>query len=463
MKYKHCVFSFKNIFLFVSIFTKYYAHSALIMNAIVGLCHFCEAHGPRPVFCTFTTDDESHTRESSKCSVQCSGCSSLGSETVLVSRDVDGTIFCSRESVPNADVTAFLRQAALRSITCEVSWSKEGGVVYFSETQGHVLSLMFQLKDTRARGLKRLFSIVVLMKDKMLLLNITPVLSEHMQKISKELQGLADAVYDKEQSICSQRALRLRTGRNDFGQSRSLTQLTGDENIYKQLHSHFTWMLKTGALTFTETLYTSQDLLKKLQPNSTRRTIFDEDACSTSRDSEAMPLRALENLLSKQVFRILLYCLLVGIKIIIKSSHIESSKIAKSLDTLLPKANYHNIAAIKPNQDNVQVAPSSSVCILQETENSNFHCQWTGVVPLKCPTLMTKIENAMINSNFNDEVLHQHLLSLRLEWLGMAKTLKSAVQTSGYASDAVTKLKQILGISQHDDVLIKYWMNTFCY
>lgn len=91
------------------------------MNAIVGLCHFCEAHGPRPLFCTFTTDDEDHTTEPSKCAVQCSGCTSIGSETVLISRDDDGTIFCSRESVPSTDVTAFLRQAALRSITCEVS------------------------------------------------------------------------------------------------------------------------------------------------------------------------------------------------------------------------------------------------------------------------------------------------------------------------------------------------------
>lgn len=91
------------------------------MNAIVGLCHFCEAHGPRPVFCTFTTDNEEHTTESSKCTVQCNGCTSLGPETVLVSKDDDGTIFCSRETVPNADVTSFLRQAAIRSITCEVS------------------------------------------------------------------------------------------------------------------------------------------------------------------------------------------------------------------------------------------------------------------------------------------------------------------------------------------------------
>lgn len=90
------------------------------MNAIVGLCHFCEAHGPRPLFCTFTTDDKGHSTESSKSSAQCSGCTSLGPETVYISKDDDGTIFCSRESVPNSDVTAFLRQAAIRSITCEV-------------------------------------------------------------------------------------------------------------------------------------------------------------------------------------------------------------------------------------------------------------------------------------------------------------------------------------------------------
>lgn len=49
-----------------------------------------------------------------------------------------------------------------------------------------------------------------------------------MQDIAKELQQKAGAVFDNEQQICSQRALRLKTGRNDFGQSRSLIQLTGN-------------------------------------------------------------------------------------------------------------------------------------------------------------------------------------------------------------------------------------------
>ncbi|KAJ0178128.1 hypothetical protein K1T71_005951 [Dendrolimus kikuchii] len=429
------------------------------MNAIVGLCHFCEAHGPRPLFCTFTTDNESHTTESSKANVQCNGCTSLGPETVLVSKDDDGTIFCSRETVPNAEVTAFLRQAAIRSITCEVSWSKEGGVVYFSDTQGHVLSLTFQVRDTRARGLKRWFSIVVLMKDKMLLLNITPLLSEHMQRISKELQDLANVVFDDEQKICSQRALRLRTGRNDFGQSRSLMQLTKDENVFKRLHSHFTWMLKAGAHTYSETLYTSHDLLNKLQADTIKGSIFDSDICKPAIEGECISLRALENLLSKEVFRILLYSTLCGINIFIRTSFREPEIVIRSLSRLLPISE-NKTANIKAS-DGGEV-PSLTVCILEEIENNTFSCKWSGTLPVKCPTIMNRIQNAMRNDKFNDNVLHQHIKSLLLEMLGTARAVKSAITSSSAKSEAVIKLKQILGVSPNDEVLLNFWMNAFC-
>ncbi|XP_047534618.1 uncharacterized protein LOC125069239 isoform X2 [Vanessa atalanta] len=368
------------------------------MNAIVGLCHFCEAHGPRPLFCTFTTDNDTHTTESSNCAVQCSGCTSVGPETVYVSRDDDGIIFCSRESVPNADVTAFLRQAALRSITCE--------------------------------------------------------------KIAKELQQLADIVYDNEQSICSQRALRLKTGRNDFGQSRSLTQLTGDDDIFKKLHSHFTWMLRTGAVTYSETLYTSQDLLKKLNPQMTIGTIFDESACMVTENDDSMSLRELENLLTNAVFRIILYCTLTGIDIEIKSKQTEPSKIINCLSRLLPSSNNNTGLKIRPI-NLVPATQSPDVCILEEMDNSNFSCKWSGTLPTKCPTLMNKIVNAMTNTKFNDVVLHQHIKSLTVEWLGIAKTIKMALQSSG-KPDAVTKLKQILGVSPNDELLVNYWSQSFC-
>ncbi|CAH0584481.1 unnamed protein product [Chrysodeixis includens] len=315
------------------------------MNAIVGLCHFCEAHGPRPLFCTFTTDHEKHTTESSKSGVQCSGCTSLGPETVYVSREEDGTIYCSRETVPNPDVTSFLRQAAIRSITCEVNWSKEGGVVYFNDTHGHVLSLTFQLKDTWARGLKRWFSIVVLMKDKMLLLNLTPLLSEHMQKISKELQELAEVVFDAEQ------------------------------------------------------------------------------------------------------------------KTVIKTSNMDAATIIKGLSRLLP-INIKDNPRLK--QSKGEEHPPPIVCFLEETENSNFSIKWVGSLPAKCPTLMNRIETSMNNEKFSDDVLHQHIKSLQLEWLGIAKAVKGAVDSSGSKSDAVTKLKQVFGVAQHDEPLLNYWMSVFC-
>ncbi|CAG9794038.1 unnamed protein product [Diatraea saccharalis] len=429
------------------------------MNAVIGLCHFCEAHGPRPLFCTFTTDNENHTKEYSKPSVECTGCTSLGPETILVSKDDDGTIFCSRESVLNTDVTAFLRQAAIRSITCEVSWSKEGGIVYFSDTQGHVLSLNFQIKDTRARGLKRWFSIVVLMKDKMLLLNITPVLSEHMQKIAKELQQSAEIVYDKEQKVCTQRALRLRTGRNDFGQSRSLKQLTGDEDVFKRLHTHFTWMLKAGALTYSETLHTSDNMLKRLNPQMVKNTIFSTNACDVLCDNECMTLRALENMLSKSVFRILLYCTLTGVDIFIRPNTAEKDTIINALKRLTPtNQNYPNVSV---GDDNCKPIPVDNICILERTQNS-FSCTWSGVVPNKCPTLMGRIEYAISNPKFNDAVLHQHVKSLTLEWLGIVKAVKSGIDASGPRSDAVVNLKKVFGITPHDDILVRFWIDAFC-
>ncbi|XP_026316871.1 folliculin [Hyposmocoma kahamanoa] len=316
---------------------------------------------------------------------------------------------------------------------------------------------MFQLRDTRARGLKRWFSIVVLMKDKMFLLNITPVLSEHMQKIAKELQDLADIVYNEEQKVCSQRALRLRTGRNDFGQSRSLIQLTGEENIFKKLHSHFTYMLKAGALVYSETQYTSLDLLQKLNPK-TDKGIFEANACSVK--EEGMPLRAIENLLSKPVFRVLMYCILTGTHIIIKPTNTNVAYLIKGLARLLPISENENIPNLRTTVENV--VPSAGLCIIEEMENSNFCYKWPGILPIKCPTIINRIEGAIENPKFNDTVLHQYVMSLNLEWLGIAKAVKSATEASGAKSEAITRLKQALGVSPQDDLLVNFWISTYC-
>lgn len=64
----------------------------------------------------------------------------------------------------------------------QVSEDKEGGLIYFGDsTNGHVLSFTFQLADAYSRGFNRWFSLIILMKDKIFLLNLSPFLSEHLK------------------------------------------------------------------------------------------------------------------------------------------------------------------------------------------------------------------------------------------------------------------------------------------
>lgn len=78
-------------------------------------------------------------------------------------------------------------------------------------------------------------------------------------------------------------------------------------------------MLKTGALTYSETLYTSKDLLNKICPKTTKPKLFEENNSILHNSNECIPLRSLENLLTKSIFRILLYCVLTGTDVSIKS------------------------------------------------------------------------------------------------------------------------------------------------
>lgn len=74
-------------------------------------------------------------------------------------------------------------------------------------------------------------------------------------------------------------------------------------------------MLKTGAHTYTETLYSSQDLLTKLHSKSVKGSIFEAGACTVLREEESMPLRMIESMVTNAVFRVLMYCTLTGVDV----------------------------------------------------------------------------------------------------------------------------------------------------
>lgn len=143
-----------------------------------------------------------------------------------------------------------------------MSSNKDGNLVFFGDaSRGHVLSYTFQIHDSQARGFFRLFSIIVLMKDKMYLLNVQPFLAENLQKISTELQGYSSQIHSAEQAKYSERAQRLNSGHASTQPPRSLIELTGETNIFAYIHSHFSWILWMGARCLTENISIGLPLL----------------------------------------------------------------------------------------------------------------------------------------------------------------------------------------------------------
>lgn len=94
------------------------------MNAIVSLCHFCEAHGPCSVFCTQTLreskiDENLFNFDDPK--KNCAACLSIGTNLGMLSHDDESNAnFLSSQLPVISESATTVRQAATRSLSCEV-------------------------------------------------------------------------------------------------------------------------------------------------------------------------------------------------------------------------------------------------------------------------------------------------------------------------------------------------------
>ncbi|KAK3759608.1 hypothetical protein RRG08_016346 [Elysia crispata] len=266
------------------------------MNAIISLCHFCELHGPKILYCTQpfrpqeplkppgnedVEADLAHKLKSSSFAVpssgtesalipsfsssvkdRCDGCKSV--QMGFVSHDEEAKVsYVSTQQPYNPEVFTRIRQACIRSLSSEVCPGREGPI-FFGDTQcGHVLSYTFYIPDTQARGMHRWYSILVVMMDKIYLLNSWPFLVPHLQIVIQSLQKKAQVIYDAEEAKCPQRPLRMeaRVNPSNFIKqrggskpARSLQEITGDKNVFQMLHVAFLWILKACGSRITEKL-----------------------------------------------------------------------------------------------------------------------------------------------------------------------------------------------------------------
>ncbi|KAM9309062.1 folliculin isoform 2-T2 [Pholidichthys leucotaenia] len=263
------------------------------MNALVALCHFCELHGPRTLFCTealhppsptpssqagvavpgdrdrdVDRDGEGLTMRANSSATQrgemCEGCRSLpASHPGFVSIDDEtGIRFLSHQHPRQPQLFSVVRQACVRSLSCEVCPGREGPIFFGDEQHGFVFSHTFFIKDSLARGFQRWYSIVMVAMDRIYLINSWPFLLRHLRLTIHSLQSTALKVFDTEQGICPQRAARMNSAfspavfphQRSGNAARSLTSLTQHPNLWASLHSSFSWLLKACGSRLTEKL-----------------------------------------------------------------------------------------------------------------------------------------------------------------------------------------------------------------
>uniref|UniRef100_A0A8D3CT86 Folliculin n=1 Tax=Scophthalmus maximus TaxID=52904 RepID=A0A8D3CT86_SCOMX len=242
------------------------------MNALVALCHFCELHGPRTLFCTEALHPPSPSSQTgfiflsgmSKCSSATQGCRSLpASHPGFVSIDDEtGIRFLSHQHPRQPQLFSVVRQACVRSLSCEVCPGREGPIFFGDEQHGFVFSHTFFIKDSLARGFQRWYSIVMVAMDRIYLINSWPFLLRHLRLTIQSLQSTALKVFDSEQGVCPQRAVRMNSvfspavfpHQRSGNAARSLTSLTQHPNLWASLHSSFSWLLKACGSRLTEKL-----------------------------------------------------------------------------------------------------------------------------------------------------------------------------------------------------------------
>lgn len=258
---------------------------------------------------------------------RCMACSSFNNVPGLCTNDPFAHIdYISSQVALNERVYHLVKHACLRSLSCEVSGSTQNGppklplkgfspqfsrtpavgtrpvsfeeswldvgpeeqfdgLVFFGDDlSGYTLSHTFRLRDAKARGFQRWFSLIILSMDKFLITNNYDFFVSGLSSIIKQLQDQALSVFRVEcneltneclkqatasrASLLPAHFLRSRVTKLDLDTSRSLSLITGCPTIFTKLHKQMTWLLRTQTRLVVENVLEgvpSQDALVQLE------------------------------------------------------------------------------------------------------------------------------------------------------------------------------------------------------
>ena len=268
------------------------------MNAIVALCHFCDHHGPRVMLCTQPfhgvldaqllfdstqpTPRESKAKEKDDVSITlsredgalaslhiCDACRSFpeGQAGIVSHNAKMNMYYVSTQRPLEKNSFAIARQACLGSLSFEGPQGFEGPMLFGENPDIYVLSYQFFLADSQARGKRRRFSLIAVMKDRYFLINSWTFIVSNFRRIIKSWQDRAGKVYSKEtgtevgstaksNSLDSthwqpQKKFPHRSLSKD-DVARPLVDLIHHKRVYEDLHQDFVSILQEGSCQWEE-------------------------------------------------------------------------------------------------------------------------------------------------------------------------------------------------------------------
>ncbi|XP_069189382.1 folliculin isoform X2 [Procambarus clarkii] len=444
------------------------------MNAIVSLCHFCELHGPSVVFCTqafrdhldldvltdggaleilngMSLQDKEQVKgeetnlwkygrilketfaqmKNTSSNDTCVACRSFShSQPGFISNDDSARVsYVSSQCPLQSELYLLVREACIRSLSCEVCPGREGPIYFGDEFRGHVLSHTFFLRDVQARGFQRWYSILILMKDKMLLLNSWPFIVRHLRQTIIHLQENASKVYESEETKVSHRALRSTACMVDSFRKRGLSvrqlyTILGGSLFHRMMHHLLIGRQVILRGSSTSVISAMIQSLQPLLPKHCYKAIKFSPHYVDSASCNILGLHALVKVPPAIVANGNL-CLIDIISR--EENHDVNNKSNKThLERTSTVINFNDKKeeetknADKPKAEKTE-ANTEVEDIAESIKKLSFKITEEGSLPPRPPQVLSRIEAAVGNSTLTQSTLMSYISTINYEWINKVK------------------------------------------
>lgn len=119
----------------------------------------------------------------------CASCDWSESRPGFVSHDTAAqTTYATTHHPIRPELYSTIRQACVRSLSCEVCPGREGPLLFGNADAGYTFSYAFFLKDHQARGFQRWYSVILVMTDYLHLISCWTFLVAQIKALVQDLQ-----------------------------------------------------------------------------------------------------------------------------------------------------------------------------------------------------------------------------------------------------------------------------------